>query len=457
MHPETGPIGLNLFIVALLLFANGFFVATEFALVSVRKTRIFQLSKEGDKMAAIALDSINHLDRSIAAVQLGITIASIGLGWVGEATLVKLIEPVFGFLPESLRAGATHSTAVVIAFSLITFLHVVIGELMPKSIAIQHPEKTALIVAKPMSVVTKIFTPFIFLLNGFGNWLLSLLKIPPAHVGHLVHTVEELDMIIDESHKEGVLNDTEKEILQNVFKFSDILAKQVMVPRPDVVSIPVDITQEELKKLTIENQYTRYPVYEEDLDKVIGILHLKDLYPLVVEGKEINLRKIIRPAILVPETLTVDKLVHEFKQKKSQMALVIDEFGGVSGLITMEDVLEEIVGEVQDEFDEEEEADIKQIGEREYIANAMLRIDEFNDYFNLEAQNEVEDEDIETIGGLVIKYLGHIAKEGDICTIDGFEFRVVKTDGARIVKIKIIAPKKEEPVDEETQLLQDNN
>ncbi len=432
---------LNLLVVVLLLFANAFFVATEFALVSVRKTRLAQLSKEGNKLAKIALDSINHLDRSIAAVQLGITIASIGLGWVGEAALVKLIQPIFNFLPDSMQAVATHSLAVSIAFALITFMHVVIGELMPKSIAIQHPETTALVVAKPMSFITKIFTPFIFLLNGFGNWLLSLMKIPPAHVGHLVHTVEELDMIIDESHKEGVLNDTEKDILQNVFKFSDIMAKQVMVPRPDVVSIPIDISQEELKKLTIENQYTRYPVYEEDLDKVVGILHLKDLYTLIIEGKEIILKDILRPAILVPETLTIDKLVHEFKTKRAQMALVIDEFGGVSGLVTLEDVLEEIVGEVQDEFDEEE-ANIRQIYENEYIANAMMRIDEFNDYFQLEAQNEVEDEDIETIGGLVIKNLGHIAKEGDCCTIDGFTFKVVEVDGARIVKIKIIAPEK---------------
>ena len=438
---------LNLLVVALLLFANAFFVATEFALVSVRKTRLAQLSKEGNKLAKIALDSINHLDRSIAAVQLGITIASIGLGWVGEAALVKLIQPLFGFLPVSMQAVATHSLAVSIAFALITFMHVVIGELMPKSIAIQHPETTALVVAKPMSFITKIFTPFIFLLNGFGNWLLSLMKIPPAHVGHLVHTVEELDMIIDESHKEGVLNDTEKDILQNVFKFSDIMAKQVMVPRPDVISIPLDITTEELKKLTIENQYTRYPVYEEDLDKVVGILHLKDLYTLIIEDKEIVLKNILRPAILIPETLTIDKLIHEFKTKRAQMALVIDEFGGVSGLVTLEDVLEEIVGEVQDEFDEEE-ADIRQIYENEYIANAMMRIDEFNDYFQLEAQNEVEDEDIETIGGLVIKNLGHIAKEGDCCTIDGFTFKVVEVDGARIVKIKIVAPEKP-PIEEE--------
>ena len=438
---DLSTIFVNLIIVALLLFANAFFVATEFALVHVRKTRISQLTKEGNKLADVALKLINDLDRTLAAVQLGITIASIGLGWVAEATVVMLIEPLFKFVPESLRVFATHSFAVSIAFIFVTIIHVVIGELMPKSIAIQHAEKVSLVVARPMALITKVFSPFIFILNGLGNFLLSLMKIPPAHTGHLAHTVDELDMIIDESHKEGVLNDTEKEILQNMFRFSDILAKQVMVPRPDVVSIPIDISSEELKTLTIENQYTRYPVYEEDLDKVIGILHIKDLYPLIINGKEIVLKDIVRPAILIPETLELDKLVHEFKQKKSQMALVFDEFGGVSGLVTLEDVLEEIVGEVQDEFDEEE-ADIKQIYENEYIANAMFRIDEFNNFFNLEAQDEVEDEDIETIGGLVVKQLGRIAEVDDCCTVDDFTFKVVEVDGARIVKIKIIAPQK---------------
>ncbi len=440
---ESVQLFINIIIVAFLLFANAFFVATEFALVSVRKVRVETLSKEGNKDATLALNSIEHLDKSIAATQLGITIASIGLGWVGEATLVKLIQPIFGFLPDAMQVFATHSLAVSIAFGLITFMHVVLGELMPKSISIQYPEQTMLFVARPMFFIIKIFTPFVMVLNGFGNWILSWFKIPPAHVGHLVHTVEELDMIIDESHKEGVLNDTEKEILQNVFKFSDILAKQVMVPRPDVVSIPLDIEEEELKKLTIENQYTRYPVYKDDLDNPIGILHIKDLYPLVIEGRKIVLQDIIRPIILVPETLSVDKLVHEFKQKKSQMGLVIDEFGGVSGLVTLEDVLEEIVGEVQDEFDEEE-ADIRQIYENEYIANAMFRIDEFNEFFNLDARDEVEDEDIETIAGLVIKNLGHIAQEGDCCEVKGFIFKVLEVDGARIVKIKIIAPAKKE-------------
>ena len=427
----------NLLIVAFLLFSNGFFVASEFAFVSIRKTRISQLTNEGNTDAKIALSGIEHLDKTIAAVQLGITISSIGLGWVGESTLVRLIEPIFHFLPQAWRGFATHSLAVTLAFSLITFMHVVIGELMPKSIALQFPERTTLFVARPMYAITKIFTPFIFLLNGLGNWLLSLIKIPPAHSAHIVHSVEELDMIINESHKEGVLNDTEKEILQNVFKFSDTLAKQVMVPRPDVVSVPIDISIDDLNKLIIENQYTRYPVYSEDLDHVLGILHVKDIYPLMVEGREINLKDIIRQPILVPETMTMDNMVLEFKEKKSQMAIVIDEFGGVSGLITLEDVLEEIFGEVQDEFDEEE-ADIRQIYDNEYVANAMMRLDEFSEYFNL----KFDDEDVDTIGGLVVKYLGHIAKENDITTIGDFTFKVLETDGARIVKLKI---KRQEP------------
>ena len=436
---------LNSFLIIFLLLANGFFVASEFALVSVRRTRLSQLSKEGNKDADMAINSVDHMDRSIAATQLGITIASIGLGWVGEATLVRFIEPVFHFLPEALRGVATHSLAVSIAFSLITLMHVIVGELMPKSIALQYTEKTALVVAKPMYIASKLFAPFIFILNGVGNFLLSLLKIPPAHASHLVHSVEELDMIINESHKEGVLNDTEKEILSNVFKFSDIQAKQVMVPRPDMVCLPIDIDPCELNKIILETQYTRYPVYGEDLDHIVGILHIKDIFPLIVSGAEIKLSELVRKPMLVPETLTIDNLMLEFKKKKSQMAFVIDEFGCVSGLVTLEDILEEIFGEVQDEFDEEE-ANIRQIYDDEYIANAMMRIDEFNEYFCLEDNDEeVEDEDIETIGENVIKNLGHIANEGDCVQIDNFEFRVIEVDNARIVKLKI---KKLEPPDE---------
>ncbi len=431
---------LNLFLTVFLLLSNGFFVASEFAIVSVRKTRIAQRAKEGNTDAKIALHEIEHLDKTIAATQLGITISSIGLGWVAEATLVKIIEPLFAFLPDMLKVFATHSLAVAIAFIIVTFLHVVLGELMPKSVALQYPEKTTLVIARTMSIVTKIFTPFIFILNGFANWLLALFKVPPANHAHLVHTTEELDMIINESHKGGVLNDTEKEILQNVFKFSDTLAKQVMVPRPDVVSIQIGTTVEDINKIIVENQYTRYPVYSEDLDDILGILHIKDIYKLMTQGKDINLKEILREGVLVPETMTMDNLVLEFKEKKAQMALVIDEFGGVSGLITLEDVLEEIFGEVQDEFDEEE-AEIRQIYENEYIANAMMRVDEFNEFFEL----NIDDEDVDTIGGLVVKSLGHIAKQNDEVKIDNFIFSVLEVDGARIVKIKIKKEDIQEP------------
>ncbi len=437
----------NLFLIAFLLFLNGFFVASEFAIVSARKTRISQLVNEGNKDAKVALESIEHMDRSIAATQLGITIASIGLGWVGEATIAKLIMKFFEFLPEALAQFATHSVAITISFALITIFHVIIGELMPKSIALQFTERTVLTVARPLKFVTVLFTPFIWLLNGCGNFILSLFKIPPAHAGHLVCSVEEIDMIIDESHKEGVLNDTEKEILQNVFKFSDTLAKQVMVPRTDITGIDIETTEDELNKIIMENQYTRYPVYEEDMDHIIGVLHVKDIYPLIVQGKEIKLRNILRSAILVPETVTMDNLLLEFKEKKSQIALVIDEFGGTSGLITLEDVLEEIFGEVQDEFDDEE-AEIRQIYENEYIANAMLRLDEFNEFFEeSDIKVNLEDDDVETLGGLVVKHLGHIANVSDEAEFNGFLFKVLEIDGARVVKLKI--KRLEQPQDAE--------
>ncbi len=422
----------DLSVIALLLFANGFFVASEFAIVKIRKTRIIQLSNEGSKSAKCVLDSIEHMDNALAAIQLGITIASIGLGWVGEGTIVKIIDPIFKSLPSSVQHIATHSLAVTISFALVTLLHVVVGELMPKSIAIQDPEKTSLIIAKPMYAIRRIFMPFTWVLNGFGNLFLKLIKVEPANDSR-AHSVEEIDMIIDASHKEGILNDTEKDILQNVFKFSDTMAKQVMVPRPDVVAIDINSTPDEIKTLILENQYTRYPVYEDELDHIIGVLHIKDMYPLICANKIIEIKNILREPMLVPETMTIDNLVLEFKSKKTQIAFVMDEFGSVSGIATLEDVLEEIFGEVQDEFDEEEEAEIKQLSEDEFIANAMMRIDEFNEFFD----TKIEDEDIETIGGLVVKHLGKIAEQEDVVDIENFTFKVIEIDGARIVKIKI--------------------
>lgn len=436
---ESGSTIVNLFVIAFLLFSNGFFVASEFAMVKVRKTRIEQLVNEGNYDAKIALEALKDLDKFIAAVQLGVTISSIGLGWVGESTLAHIIEPIFVFLPGVSQTVATHTVSVSIAFALITFLHVVLGELIPKSIALEFTEKTALVIAKPMKAITFLFSPFIWLLNGFGNYVLKLFNIPHSHKGSLVHSTEELDMLVNASYNGGVLNETEKEMLHNVFKFSDLTAKQVMIPRTDMVCIPIDMPLEELNKLAADSQYTRYPVYEEDIDHITGLVHVKDLYSLSLKDEVCPIAKIQREVLMVPETITMDNLVLEFKKRKGQMAIVVDEFGGTSGLVTLEDVIEEIFGDVQDEFDEEEEeeCDIREVSPDTYLANAIMRLDEFAEYFGID-EKEIDDEDIDTIGGLVVKQLGRLAEENDTVSINDLTFRVIEVDGARITKLEII-------------------
>lgn len=444
----SGNTIFNLFLIAFLLFSNGFFVASEFAMVKVRKTRIEQLVNEGNFNAKIALEALKDLDKFIASVQLGVTISSIGLGWVGEGTLARIIEPLFVFLPGIGKNIATHTVSVSIAFALITFFHVVLGELIPKSIALEYTEKTALLVARPMQVLTFFFNPFIWLLNGFGNFVLKVLNIPHSHKGSLVHSTEELDMLVNASYDGGVLNETEKDMLHNVFKFSDLTAKQVMIPRTDMICIPIDMPLEELNKLAAENQYTRYPVYEDDIDHIIGLVHVKDLYSLSIKDEVCPISKILRDVLLVPETITMDNLVLEFKKRKGQMAIVVDEFGGTSGLVTLEDVIEEIFGDVQDEFDEEEEVtdEIKEVAPNTYIANSMMRLDEFAEFFQIN-EKEIDDDDIDTIGGLVVKLLGRIAEVNDTVTFNNITFVVKEVDGARITKLEII--KHDEPQNSE--------
>jgi CBS domain containing-hemolysin-like protein len=426
----------HLFLIGFLLFANGFFVASEFAMVKIRRTRIEQLSKEGNTSAQIALEAVKDLDRFIAAVQLGITISSIGLGWVGENTLAGIFTPLFAFLPVG-GGVAAHTIAVPLAFALITIMHVVIGELIPKSIALEYTETTALLVARPMRVITKIFSPFIKLLNGLGNLILKLFRVPHTHKYALVHSPEELNMLVTDSYNEGVLNETEKDMLQNVFKFSDLTAKQVMVPRTDMVCVPQEMTFEELNQLAAENQYTRYPVYDDNIDHITGFVHVKDLYLQLLQHKNRGVETIQRDIMLVPETITMDNLIMDFKKNKAQMAVVIDEFGGTSGLITVEDVLEEIFGDVQDEFDVEEEFNIKETAPNTYIANAMMRIDEFAEFFDLD-EEDIDDEDIDTLGGLVVKLLGRLAQVGDTAVYKNFYFVVKEIDGARIKSLEIV-------------------
>lgn len=442
---------INMLVVAILIFANAFFVASEFALVKVRKTKLEQLSNEGSSTAKVALKTVDNMNDMLAAIQLGITIASIALGWVGEATVVKIIEKVIVLFPNINVSVTSHAIAVPISFALVTFLHVLLGEQLPKCMAIQYPEKFALFCARPISFFEVVFKPFVWVLATANSKLLKMCCID-APQSPLVHSTEELDMIVDASYNEGVLNQTEAEMLHNMFKFSDLTAKQIMVPRTDMMCIDKeDITYEELNKITLENQYTRYPVYEENIDKILGFIHVKDLYAAKLNGEEFNIDKLIRPLMLIPETITLDNLMKEFKKRHGQMAIVVDEFGGTSGLITLEDVLEEIIGEVQDEFDTEEEVDIKEVAENTYVANAMMRIDEVAEFFDIK-EEEFDFEDIETIGGLVVKILGRIAQVGDVVEIkeQGLKFTVQKVDGARVTRLVIAkTPIKKETSTEE--------
>lgn len=426
---------INIFIILFLLFVNAFFVAAEFSLVKVRKTRLEQLSNEGNGNAKKALKLVNDINRMLAAAQLGVTIASIALGWVAESTIVQIIEPVISFFAHTMNAMPAHLIAVPISFVLVTYFHVLLGEQLPKCISLRHPESLSLLIATPMDIFITIFKPFVLLLEVSGNKILSACHANSEDAS-LVHSTEELDMLVDASYNEGVLNETEAEMLHNMFKFSDLMAKQAMIPRTDMICIPDDISYEELTKQTLENQYTRYPVYEENIDKILGFIHVKDLYSLAMRKDEFSIKKLIRPLILIPETMTLDNLIIEFKKRHCQIAVVIDEFGGTSGLITLEDVLEEIIGEVQDEFDEEEETDIKEIGENTYIANAMMRIDEVVEYFGLK-ESLFEEDDVDTIAGLVVKLLGRIAEVGDTVSFNGLTFTVKEVDGARITKLQI--------------------
>ena len=444
MNPAN--ILINISIIAFLLFVNGFFVAAEFALVKVRKTRLEQLCNEGNSNAKRALRLVNETNKMLAAAQLGVTIASIALGWVAESTMVQLIEPVIKFIPLNNPAITAHIISVPIAFVLVTYFHVLLGEQLPKCFALRHTDTLALAVATPMDMFIKLMKPFVWLLMVSGDKILCAFHVSAEDVS-LVHSTEELDMLVDASYNEGVLNETETEMLHNMFKFSDLMAKQAMTPRTDMICIPNDITYDELVKFALENQYTRYPVYEEEnIDKILGFIHVKDLFSLAMNNEKFAIDKLIRPLMLVPETMTLDNLTIEFKKTHGQMAIVIDEFGGTSGLITLEDVLEEIIGEVQDEFDEEEDSNIEKIGEDTYLAQGMMRIDELVEYFDLD-KSLFEEDDVETIAGLVVKLLGRIAEVGDFVSLNGLSFKVVEIDGARITKLEVVKEPVETPAE----------
>ena len=423
---------LQLIAVALLVLMNAFFVAAEFALVSVRRTRIAELVAQGNTSAAAVQQAIQNPDQVIAATQLGITLASLGLGWIGEPALADLIHPIVQLFPGSMQSGVSHSLSAGIAFALITFLHVVIGELAPKSIALQNPEGASLFVARPTLWTERLFKPIIWVLNGSGNALLRLIGIQPATGHQLVHSVEELKMLVTASTEGGVVEEEEREMLHAVFDFGDLLVRQVMIPRTEIVAVEAEASLEEVIALVSQSNYTKIPVYDDNLDQILGIVHVKDLLHAMQkpDWQQLTARSLVREVIFVPETIPVSTLLHRFRDHHQHIAIVMDEYGGTAGLVTLEDLMEEIVGEVSDPFDVVE-PDIQLLPDGSYLIDGRMLIEEVNLRLGL----NLHDPHYDTIAGYVLGRLGHIPKPKETVECDHVRLQVESMDGLRIARL----------------------
>lgn len=434
-----------LFVAALLLAANAFFVVAEFALVGLRRTKIEEWLREGVRSAAQVKTLVSALDECLSTCQVGITLASLGLGWIGEDAFATIFDAFFkwsgiyeplnewlGALGVSSKLPA-HSVAIVVAFILITFLHVVLGELAPKSLALQFPETLALWIAWPMRFFNKIFHPAVWALNGTSWALLRTVGVRPRTGHSRAHSEEELGMILDESKLAGVVSPEERKMLERVFKFHDKTVKEIMVPRPDVMALNVRASEEEAIKQVFESGYSRVPVYDGSLDKIAGILNVKDLLYTMQHPNLIKIVDLLREMQEIPESYSVSQLLRDFQRRRVHMAIVVDEFGATSGLVTLEDIIEEIVGEIRDEHDQEPEEIVK-LPDGTYLVESTTHLDHFSDTF---PGLEIPDEDFETVGGLVLHLAGHLPREGDSFRFGDLIIRVVKRDGRRIRKVLV--------------------
>jgi CBS domain containing-hemolysin-like protein len=422
----------NIIFILLLVFANGFFVAAEFAIVKVRSSQIAQQLKIGHRRASLAMNIVDHLDAYLSATQLGITLTSLGLGWVGEPLLADMIIGPLG-AAGVVSDQAVHAISFGISFAILTFLHIVLGELAPKSLAIQYPETTTLVISFPLQMFYRIFRPAIWVLNTAANGFLKVLGISPSKASELFHSAEELQMIVAEGAKTGVLNKTEQELISSIFEFSATTAREIMVPRPDMIAIEHTTPRENIIRIVTEEGYSRMPVYNQSIDNIIGIIHSKDLISLLEHRDLIVLDDIIRPAHFVPETIKISQLLRDMQQRKLSMAIVIDEFGGTQGLITMEDILEEIVGEIHDEYDEVLK-DVEQSADGSAIVNARISIDIFNDKFGVEIP---EGSEYETLNGFLYATTGRIPELNEEIIFRNLQFTVLKKSQRRIRLVRV--------------------
>ena len=419
---------------ALLIAATAFFVATEFAIVKVRTTRIDQLVAEGNKKAIKAKKVISNLDEYLSACQLGITITALGLGWLGEPTFELILHPLFDMI--GLEGQVTSLLSFIIAFALVTFLHVVVGELSPKTLAIQKAEAVTLSLAGPLILFHNIMYPFIRALNGSARALTGLFGLKMVSESEEAHSEEELRMILSDSLKGGEINHSEYEYVNSIFEFSDRIAKEIMVPRTEISSIDKDLTLRQVFEVMGVEQYTRYPITDGDKDHVIGLVNMKHLLTAYIKDSANGnkcVTEYMQPVIRVIETIPISDLLLKIQKERIHMAILMDEYGGTSGLVTIEDIIEEIVGDIQDEFDEDEIPEVQEITEgQHYIFDAKMLLAEVNDILG----TTIEDEDIDTIGGWFMTQ--HFdAVEGDSITAHGYEFKIKELDGHHILYLEV--------------------
>ena len=431
METASGNVVSGLIGVLLLVLANGFFVAAEFALVGARRTRLDELSRAGDRKATLARRALQSLGRFISATQVGITLSSLGLGWVGEPALAGMIQGVFDFLPVGARGIATHSVAVALAFSIITVLHIVLGELVPKALALIYPEDISRWLIYPMTGFAWLMTGPTKVLNGAANFLLRLIRVRPLSEHERVHSPEEIRMLVEQSQESGQLGQQDARLLEGVFEFTEKTALDVMTPRTEIVALESGLTVEQAADIVATAQRSRYPVHLDSLDEIVGVVHAKDILRALRSNPNAAVGTIARPPLLTPGTRQVEDVLADMKRLKVHMAIVLDEYGGTAGLVTMEDLLEEIVGPIFDEYDAQEKP---LVAEGKPVLDGAMTIAQFNTVHD----TAIDDTDYTTLGGYLFGQLGRLPQPGDRITTDGMVFEIVAMEGRRVKSVRLV-------------------
>ena len=433
---EPLSISLRLLLVVALVLANGLFVAAEFSIVTTRRARMEALVSRGSPFAALVRRAIDDVNNYLAATQLGITMASIGLGFVGEPLMADIIEPAFGWLPEEGRGPAAHSVAVPVAFALISALHIVLGELAPKSVALWNPERVALATTPPTEAFRYAFWPAIWFLNGVANAVLRPFGLRAPRGGyHTVHTAEEISLLVSESREAGALERQEAELLESVFRFGDRRVNEVVIPRTEVVWLEKGTTVRDFYATFASTPHSRFPVFEQTQDNVVGVVGIKDVLRGLAEAQITEDSPVdwaMRPALFVPETKFVGALFFEMQRSGHQMAVVVDEYGGTAGLVTLEMLLEELVGYVSDELRPHEEEFVT-VDERTFRIDAGMTVHDANEEMEL----ALPEGDYETVAGFVLSQLGHIPKEGEQFTFNGLRIAVTRMSGHKVEEVTV--------------------